>query len=76
MAVIRIRYMGFEKERDFRIPLNIGRFPVIPLLGIISCLLLMAYMDAWIMAWSAALIIAGFLFFEILGRKGIRARFD
>ena len=76
LAVIKIRYMGFEKEREFKIPLNVGKFPVIPLLGIASCLVLMAYMDAWIMVYSAALIIAGFLFFEILSRKGIKARFD
>ncbi|MCK4497424.1 MAG: amino acid permease [Candidatus Aenigmarchaeota archaeon] len=76
LSVIRIRYMGFDKEREFRIPLNIGRFPVIPVLGILSCLILMIYMDAVIMLYSAILIVLGFLFFEILNRKGIRARFE
>lgn len=76
LSVIRIRYLGYDKERDFRIPLNIGRFPVVPVLGILSCLILMVYMDFGIMIYSILLIVLGFLFFEILNRRGIRARFE
>ena len=76
LSVIIIRYKGFDKLRDFKIPLNIGRFPIIPVLGMISCLILMAYMDFEIMLYAVLLIIAGFVISEILERKGIKAKFE
>jgi len=76
LSAIRIRYKGFEKLRDFKIPLNIGKFPVIPVLGIISCIVLMAYMNLEIILYASVLIIAGFIVSEILERKGIRAKFE
>ena len=76
LSVIRIRYLGYGKGRGFRIPLNIGRFPVIPALGMLSCIVLMAYMDPGVILHSVLLIVIGLVFFEILERKGIRARFE
>ncbi|NIO21929.1 MAG: amino acid permease [Candidatus Aenigmarchaeota archaeon] len=76
LSAIVIRYKGFEELRDFKIPLNIGKFPVIPVLGVISCLVLMAYMDFEIILYAALLIIAGFIISEILERKGIEARYE
>jgi APA family basic amino acid/polyamine antiporter len=76
LSAIRIRYKGFENLRDFKIPLNIGKFPIIPVLGIISCIILMAYMNFEIIFYSVLLIIAGFVISEILERKGIRAKFE
>jgi APA family basic amino acid/polyamine antiporter len=76
LAVIRIRYLGYDRIRRFRMPLNIGRFPLIPVMGVVSCLVLMACMDATIMIYSIVLVAIGFILFEILNRKGIRARFD
>lgn len=76
LSAIRIRYKGFESLRDFTIPLNIGKFPIIPVLGVISCVLLMAYMNFEIITYAALLIIAGFVISEILERKGIEAKFE
>ncbi len=74
LSAIRIRYKGFESLRDFTIPLNIGKFPIIPVLGVLSCVLLMAYMNFEIIVYAALLIIAGFVISEILERKGIKAK--
>ena len=76
LSVIRIRYMGYEKERDFRIPLNIGRFPVIPVMGILSCIVLMFYTDPGVILYSVLIIIIGLVLFEVLNKKGIKARFE
>jgi APA family basic amino acid/polyamine antiporter len=76
LSAIRIRYMNYDKLRDFKIPLNIGKFPLIPVLGIVSCVLLMAYMDFEIIIYAILLIIAGFVISEILERKGIKAKFE
>ena len=76
LSAVRIRYKGFDKLRDFKIPLNIGKFPLIPVLGIASCVILMIYMNFEIIFYSVLLIIAGFVISEILERKGIRAKFE
>lgn len=76
LSAIRIRYKGFEKLRDFKMPLNIGKFPIIPVLGVVSCVILMAYMGFGIISYAALMIVLGFLIYEILERKGIRAKFD
>jgi APA family basic amino acid/polyamine antiporter len=76
LSAIRVRYKGYESLRDFKIPLNIGKFPIIPVLGVLSCILLMAYMDFEIIFYAALLIIAGFVISEILERKGIKAKFE
>jgi len=38
LAVIFLRYSDEKHEGLFKVPLNIGRFPVIPALGALSCL--------------------------------------
>jgi len=76
LSVIRIRYKDYDKLRDFKIPLNIGRFPLIPVLGVISCILLMAYMDFGIVLYALILVISGFVIAELLERRGIKAKFE
>jgi APA family basic amino acid/polyamine antiporter len=76
-AAIKMRYVLVRRPMGhFRMPLNIGRFPVIPVLGIISCLMLMAYVNFDIMLYSAGMIILGFIIAEILEKKGVRAEFE
>lgn len=76
LSVIRIRYMNYDKFRDFKIPLNIGKFPIAPVLGVVSCLMLMVCMETKIMIYAVLLIITGFVVSEILERKGIKAKFE
>lgn len=76
LSVIIIRYRGYEELRDFKIPLNIGKLPIIPLFGILSCLVLMFYMNLEIIFYAVLLIISGFIVSEILERKGIKAKFE
>jgi APA family basic amino acid/polyamine antiporter len=76
LSVISIRYKGYESIRDFKIPLNIGRFPIIPVFGVISCVILMAYMNFDVVIYAVLLIISGFVAFEILERRGIQAKFE
>jgi hypothetical protein len=34
-----------ELERPFKVPLNIGKFPLIPFLGLLSCIFLASHLD-------------------------------
>jgi APA family basic amino acid/polyamine antiporter len=75
-AAIKLRYSVEKEEHHFRMPLNVGRFPLIPVFGIISCLLLMAYMSFDIVLYAVVLIVVGFAVSEILERKGVKAKFE
>ncbi len=75
-AAIKLRYSVEKQEHHFRMPLNIGRFPVIPIFGIISCLVLMVYVHPDVILYSVLMIVAGFAIAELLERKGIKAKFE
>ncbi|MEM5871238.1 MAG: amino acid permease [Candidatus Aenigmatarchaeota archaeon] len=76
ISVIKLRFSIKKEEHHFRIPLNIGKIPIIPILGIISCIMLMAYVNLEVIIYSCVLIFFGFLIIEILERKGIKAKFE
>jgi APA family basic amino acid/polyamine antiporter len=75
-SAIKLRYSVKREEHHFKMPLNIGRFPLVPVFGIVSCLVLMAYVNPEVMLYSALMIVVGFLIAEILERKGIVAKFE
>ena len=43
VAVVILRYREPQTERPFRIPGNIGKFPLIPLVGMITSLIMLSY---------------------------------
>jgi basic amino acid/polyamine antiporter, APA family len=45
VALIALRYRHPDHKRPFRVPVNIGRLPVLPVLAIASILFLLAYFD-------------------------------
>jgi len=75
-AAIKLRYTSEREAHHFRMPLNLGRFPLIPVFGILSCLMLMAYVNFEVMAYSVLTIVIGFAIAEALERKGIKAKFE
>ncbi|HLD48867.1 MAG TPA: APC family permease [archaeon] len=60
LSVIRLRYSN-KKKRGFRVPLNIGKFPVLPLLGAAASLIMIAGISLDIIAAGIAIIIIGLL---------------
>ncbi len=53
-SVIKLRFSEPEAERPFRVPLSIGRMPVLPVLGILSTLVLTASVKPEVMLVGAA----------------------
>lgn len=68
-AAIALRYKMPEAERMFRTPLNIGKFPLIPLFGLLSSLVLVSHlsMDAILIGLGVALV--GVVVYLIYKRK-------
>jgi len=72
LAVIWLRYTKPEVKREFKSPINIGKLPILPLLGVLSCIFMITNLSLEIIGYGVALLVAGFLIYEIF--KGIRIR--
>ena len=66
LSVIVLRYKEPKVERQFKMPLNIGKFPVLALLGILTCLFMIINIDLIAIIWSIGLLILGFIIYEIM----------
>jgi basic amino acid/polyamine antiporter, APA family len=60
-SLIALRYKSPKLKRKFKVPLNIGKFPVLPLLGIITCIFMLANLELIVIAGGITLIAVGLL---------------
>lgn len=65
-SLIRLRYSKPYIVRPFKVPLNIGKFPVLPFLGIIFSLFLMSRFDPVTILAGIGIFVLGLVFFKIL----------
>ncbi len=61
-ALIILRYTKPDLERHFRVPLTIGKLPVLPLLGIAFCVFMLAQLSLQVLAVGMMLTVLGGLF--------------
>ncbi len=69
LAVILLRYVEPDLERPFKTPLNIGKFPILPLVGLAVTVYMAIQFDLQIIAVGLAIIGAGALFYMVYNRK-------
>jgi APA family basic amino acid/polyamine antiporter len=72
-SLIILRYKQPTAQRKFRVPLNIGRFPLLPLLGLIVTGLLAANLDFSIILVGTGIILVAFPIYYLL-RKAAKLR--
>lgn len=58
-SVILLRYRAPDTVRPFRIPGAIGSLPIIPVLGVVSSLFLLAQLDALVLLVGGVLVVIG-----------------
>lgn len=76
-ATITLRFKQPETPRPFRIPGSIGRLPIFPLLGVVTALLMLAYVGLLAAVVGAVLAAAGALLFAVrsaAGRKKLKGK--
>ena len=59
LSLIVLRFRAPDAARTFRSPFSIGRLPVTPIVGILTVILMMAYLDAWAWALGFAALAVG-----------------
>ncbi|WP_414469832.1 APC family permease [Methanobacterium sp. ACI-7] len=67
-AVIVLRYKSPELIRTFKIPVNIGRLPLLPVFGLFTCILLLLQLSFDAIALGIVITVIG-LIFAFLRRK-------
>ncbi|MBI5332188.1 MAG: amino acid permease [Candidatus Aenigmarchaeota archaeon] len=67
-TLITLRYKMPGAKRPFKTPLNIGRFPVLPLLGLIASFFMLLHLDIVIVFYGIGLILLFFASHEIYER--------
>jgi len=72
LSLIWLRYKKPSLKRVFKVPLSIGRFPIIPFLGILSILFMLIYFGLEIYLVCFAIILSGFLAYLLLRRKQVK----
>jgi len=62
-SLIMLRYREPNTKRTFRSPINIGKFPVLALLGIVSAGLMLFHFDPLFILYELAIAFAGLVFY-------------
>ncbi|MGY5144450.1 MAG: APC family permease [Candidatus Nitrosopumilus sp. bin_32a] len=69
LSVIVLRYTEPILERSFRVPVNIGKFPILPLFGFGVTVYMAIQFEMEVMLVGLGIISAGALFYMIFNRK-------
>ena len=69
LSVIVLRYTEPQLERPFRVPLNIGKFPILPLVGFVVTVYMAIQFEMVIMAVGLGIIGVGVIFYLIFNRR-------
>lgn len=69
ISLIKLRYTQPERERPFKVPFNIGRLPLLPLLGALSAVFLFFQVSLDIMVYGFSLIVLGVIIVLLRTRK-------
>ena len=70
-SVIALRYREPETRRPFKIPFSIGKFPVFPLIGLLSSFFMLFNFSYTLILAEIALILVGFGFYKIYNRVSL-----
>ncbi|HOX35671.1 MAG TPA: APC family permease [Methanoregulaceae archaeon] len=71
-AVIALRYHSPGADRAFRVPGSLGRLPVLPVVGILLCVLLLGVQDRSVLALGAVLTGIGVVLLLVSGWRATR----
>jgi amino acid transporter len=71
-VVIFLRYHSPESPRPFRIPISIGRLPLIPLAGLVFCIFLLFQQDLPVLGFGVVLTVIGVVLLVIAESSGVR----
>jgi len=72
LSVILLRYKESTLERSFRVPVNIGKFPILPLLGLIVSGYMVTQFSAYVVLVGIGIIVIGVIFYAFYTKRTIK----
>lgn len=69
LAVIVLRYTQPDIERKFRVPINVGKFPILPLIGLGISVYMGLQFELEVVAIGIGIIVVGIIFYLLYGKK-------
>ncbi|MDD3874179.1 MAG: APC family permease [Methanosarcina sp.] len=69
LSLIKLRYTDPERNRPFKVPFNIGRFPLPPFFGILSIIFLFSRLSLEVITYGLVLVGTGILIVLLRTRK-------
>jgi len=74
LSVIVLRYTEPDIKREFRIPLNIGKFPVLPMFGLVISAYMAIQFEMEVMLVGFGIITIGAIFYVIFNIKSLHKK--
>jgi len=69
LSLIHLRYTKPNLKRPFKVPLNIGKYPVVAFIGVFTCLFMIMKFDLILILFGIAVLIVGAIVHELYIRK-------
>jgi APA family basic amino acid/polyamine antiporter len=69
LSLIALRYKMPDAKRKFKVPLNVGKFPILPVFGVISCLFMLSNINFKIVFALIVLVAVGFIAHDLVMKK-------
>lgn len=69
LSLIKLRYTDPERNRPFKVPFNIGRFPLPPFFGVLSIIFLFSRLSLEVITYGLVLVGTGILIVRLRTRK-------
>lgn len=63
VSLIWLRYKKPKLERPFRVPFNIGWFPILPAMGVLTCIFMMLHIEWYVVLVTLSILLIGFVTF-------------
>jgi len=73
LAVIVLRYTESELERPFRVPINVGKFPILPLFGFATTVYMALQFEIEIIFVGVVIIGVGGVFYVIFKKSKVKS---
>lgn len=74
LSLIVLRYTQPNIERGFKVPVNIGKFPVLPVFGLVILGYMMFQFEMEVMLAGLAIISAGAVFYVLFNRNPLKIK--
>ncbi|MBI1978869.1 MAG: amino acid permease [Candidatus Aenigmarchaeota archaeon] len=71
-ALIWLRFKYPKMDRPFKTPVNIGKFPILAFLGLLTCIFMIFQFSFTVMLYTAVAMAAGLILYQLIERKIIK----